>query len=146
MGSHTSQSNIVEFQRFQNRAALICTQCFTYDIPSSALLNDLGWLNIIKRHEYLKGILMFKCMSGEASSYLSDHFVESVFVHDRTMRHTNNQHLYIPFAYTNYYKNSLSINGANLWNNIPSDIKNVMNICDFKRNFKSYLKYVQSHE
>ena len=89
---------------------------------------------------------MFKCMSGEAPNYLSDHFVESVFVHDRTMRHTNNQHLYIPFAGRNYYKNSLSIYGANLWNGIPADIKNVMNICDFKRNFKSYLKYVQSHE
>ena len=144
--SHTSQSNIVKIQRFQNRAAGVCTQCFTYDIPSSVLLNNLGWLNINKRREYLTGILMFKCMSGEAPNYLSDHFVESVLVHDRTMRHTNNQHLYIPFAHTNYYKNSLSIYGANLWNGIPADIKNVTNICDFKRNFKSYLKYVQSYE
>ena len=76
---------------------------------------------------------MFKCMFGEAPNYLSDHFVEPVFVQDRTMRHANNQHLCIPFARTNYYKNYLSIYGANLWNGIPADIKNVTNICDLKR-------------
>ena len=59
---HTSNSNINKVQKFQNRAARICTQCFDYTISSSELLLDLGWLNNVKRRDFLTCILIFKCM------------------------------------------------------------------------------------
>ena len=136
---HTSSINIKKIPRFQNRATRICTQNFNYDIPSITLIHNLGWLNVIQRREYLTGLLMFKCRSCDAPNYLSDLFVETMFVHNRTTRTTNDHLLNIPFAHTNYYKSSLSVYGANLWNKIPLVIRQAQNVKLFKGLFKNWI-------
>jgi hypothetical protein len=137
---HTSNSNILRIQRFQNRAARICTQCFDYNVSSFCLINELGWLTVTERMEYLTGILMYKCMTGLAPNYLSDLFTETIYVHDINTRNVADNNLYIPRARTNAYKKSLSVYGAGLWNNIPNEIKLSPNIACFKYEYKCFIK------
>ena len=79
---------------------------------------------------------MFKCRSCDAQNYLSDLFAETMFVHNRITRTTNDHLLNIPFERTNYYKSSLSVYGANLWNTIPLVIRQAQN----GKLFKGYIK------
>ena len=82
---------------------------------------------------------MFKCRSCDAPNYLSDLFDETMFVHNRTTSTTNDHLLNIPFARTNYYKSSLSVYGANLWNKIPLVIRQAQNVKLFKGLFKNWI-------
>ena len=76
---------------------------------------------------------MYKCMNDEAPNYLCDLFMlftERLFVHERITRQVND--LYVPFAHTNYYKKSIGVYGASLWNKLPNEIKNAANIFLYK--------------
>ena len=136
---HTSNSNINKVQKFQNRAARICTQCFDYTISSSELLLDLGWLNIVKRRDFLTCILIFKCMSGEAPNYLCDLFMDLSYIHNVNIRSATERNLYVPFAHSSYYKKALSVYGPNIWNKLPNEIKTAQNISQFKYLLKCHL-------
>ena len=65
--------------------------------------------------------------------------VETMFLHNRTTRTTNDHLLNIPFARTNYYKSSLSVYGANMWNKIPLVIRQAQNVKLFKGLFKNWI-------
>ena len=136
---HTSNSNINKVQKFQNRAARICTQCFDYTISSSELLLDLGWLNNVKRRDFLTCILILKCMSGEAPNYLCDLFMDLSYIHNVNIRSATERNLYVPFAHSSYYKNALRVYGPNIWNKLPNEIKTAQNISQFKYLLKCHL-------
>ena len=50
---HTSVNNLLAIQRFQNRAARICTGCYDHDVESSVLIKSLSWLNVKERCDFL---------------------------------------------------------------------------------------------
>jgi len=49
------------------------------------------------------------------------------------------QGLIVKFARMNYRKFALSIRGPKIWNDIPISIRQVDNICQFKRNWRRYM-------
>ena len=135
----TSQHNLLRIQKFQNRAARICTGYFDHNISSLVLIRQLRWLTVKERRDFLTAVLMFKCTNNTAPNYLCDMFTYVSDVHNVNTRNTNNGNLYVPQPSTSYYTKSLSVNGAKLWNSLPLDIKNVHNVNIFKMKYKEFL-------
>ena len=136
---HTSKQNILKVQRFQNRAARICTTCYDFNISSSSLIKSLGWLTVTKRRDYLTLVLMYKCISSTAPDYLCDLFTYTNDIHDRNTRTADNMNLYVPKASSSSYSKSFSVFGAKLWNSIPCNTRNAPNIKIFKDMCKTFL-------
>ena len=135
----TSQHNLLCIQKFQNRAARICTGYFDHNISSLVLIRQLCWLTVKERRDFLTAVLMFKCINNTAPNYLCDMFTYVSDVHNVNTRNTNNGNLYVPQPSTSYYTKSLSVNGAKLWNSLPLDIKNVHNVNIFIMKYKEFL-------
>ena len=128
-------------QRFQNRAARICTGCFDHEIQSNILIKSLTWLNVKERCDFLTGILMYKCMHNIAPNYLCDLFTFSIDMRSANTRNALRYDLHniIPFTSTSGFKKSLSFYGAKLWNSIPFSIRTEPNIESFKLSYKWFL-------
>ena len=60
-----------KLQKLQNRAARIICKEFDWNISSTVLHSQLGWINIETRRDYFAGILMFKTIQGYGLNYLS---------------------------------------------------------------------------
>ena len=125
---HTANGNVMKIQHFQNRSAKIYTQYFNYDISSATLIHNLRWLCILERREIVTEVLMYKCMTGQESNYLSDLFTETRFLQNKNTKNVHKQYLSIPFVRTNYYKSSLSVYGTSIWNKIPLNIREAQNV------------------
>ena len=136
---HTTASNIVRVQRLQNRAARIVANNFNYEVSSSQIVHQLQWQNVSERRDLLTGIIMYKCTTGNAPNYLTDHFVYASDVHDHHTRQVSAEALHVPFAHTQYYQRSLAVAGPTLWNALPEHIRHSQSLPTFKYQYKRYL-------
>ena len=91
--SNTSEGNIDTIQLIQNYAARIIAVVQKFD-HISPKISALGWLPIKEHLLYRDTLLMFKCINGQAPSYLCDKFKQRDQVHDRNTR--SNEDLDIP--------------------------------------------------
>ena len=135
----SSKTNISKVQRLQNRVACIVSQCFDFNVSSLEMIKSLRWQNVTERRDFLCSILMHKCLYGHAPSYLSDHFVTLEAVPDRFTRLSNELMLHVPFARTNYLNRSFSIIGPKSWNNLPTDLRRIQNLDQFKNMYKQLI-------
>ena len=135
----SSKTNISKVQRLQNRVARIVSQCFDFNVSSLEIIKSLRWQNVTERRDFLRSILMHKCLYGHAPSYLSDHFVALEAVQDRFTRLSNELMLHVPFARTNYLNRSFSIIGPKSWNNLPTDLRRIQNLDQFKNMYKQLI-------
>ena len=65
--------------------------------------------------------MAFKCMTGMAPEYLSNKFISRGNISGRATR--SSQQLNIPLFKTKTGKRSFSYRIANMWNNLPPEIK-----------------------
>ena len=80
-----SETQIVNLQKLQNRAARIITGA-SYLQRSSDVLCELGWMTLETMRKRQKAILMFKILNGLTPPYLSEMFTHSASFHDYGMR------------------------------------------------------------
>ena len=92
---------------------------------SNAAMAELGWKTLKERRLQSKSRLMYKITHGMAPTVLIELFSTSSVIrpHDHNLRNSN-MNLYIPFPKTDYLKKCIGYNGAKLWNELPSEIKN----------------------
>ena len=102
-----------------------------FDTTSTDVLHKLKWLTSKERTNYHKCILMFKCLNDMSPNYLSSQF-ENVS-HGYETRQSS--HLKIKKCKTNMGQRSFVYCGANLWNNLPLNIRTLSSL----ENFKSHL-------
>ena len=131
--SRCSVANTSRLLKLQKRAARIILRC---DIltPSENMFNELQWLSFPKRVQYHTIAMMHK-----APAFISNMFIKTSDIHDRCLRSSDYNELRVPFSKTRYYENSFSVNGAKLWNSLPTNIKQISNINSFKNAVMSYL-------
>ena len=135
----TSQYNILKIQRLQNYAARIVTNNFDYiHCRGINIVNDLKWMNVKKRCDYFTCILMFKCIHGLAPNYLVDDVVMNFDVNGMFTR-SHDMNVYVPYVSSQFAKRSFKYSGAILWNELPSFLKDLHNISDFKRHLKCHI-------
>ena len=108
--------------KFQKRAAR-CILDKDTDTPSEEMFSELKWMKFPERVIYQKAILMFKISNNLAPQYLQDLFTHTTDIHQRALRSTSNNLLYVPKPKMELYRNSLSYSGSKIWNSIPENIK-----------------------
>ena len=107
-------------------------------IVAVELKSTLGWPSLQARRNYLKCVLVHKCLHGIAPSYLLSEFRHTHFFHGYNTRICDL--LPPPFAKTTKYQGSFRINAARSYNTLPRIIRQVDTLSEFKiklkRNFK----------
>ena len=86
-------------------------------IGAEELKSTLGWSNLKARRNYLKCVLVHKCLHGIASSYLLSEFRHVLLFRAYNTRSCDL--LRPPFAKTTRYQGSFRINGAWTYNSLP---------------------------
>ena len=128
--------------RLQNYAARIVTGNFDYvNSRGIDIVKLLNCMNIRQRRNYFALLLVFKCVSiNRAPDYLSNNFtmLNQVSQH-YSLRSSNSKDLIVPYVSSAVIKSSFTYNGAVLWNDLSSDVKNVTDLVCFKRALKNYV-------
>ena len=122
-----------KLQKLQNRAARILTFS-NYEVRSSVLLDELGW----ERLEYVRlkqlAVTMYKIHNDLSPSYLRRIFTNTSNVHSHNLRNSELNY-YVPRPRTESAKGSLHYRGSVVWNEIPSEIRNLSSLNVFKTSF-----------
>jgi hypothetical protein len=144
---HTTDENISNIQRFQNRAARIISQNFNYhNVNGFSLVLTMGWLTLEERRDYLTLITVYKSLNNIGPYFLSDMFTYISDIHSRPTRQSEHGDLYIPQVRTNYMKRSLQFNGPSLWNKLPLHIRNANSLNSFKWSCKGWIISLRTME
>ena len=97
-------TSIIKFQKRAARSILDKP----IETPSEELFAELKWITFPERVLYQKAILIYKIMHNLTPAYLTNMFTFSKEVHDRTLRSTADNLLYIPKPNIEHYRNSLA--------------------------------------
>ena len=127
-----------KLQVLQNRAARIITGASYLTVRTSDMFEQLNWEKLSERRMRQKAIMMFKIVNGMAPPYLVDMFSRK---HSNKVYHMrgSNQDLQLPKARTNYYKNSFAFTGTEVWNSLPTDLKE-------QKSLNSFIKKLEHHQ
>ena len=116
---YCGKTNRYYLDKLQIRAASIIEG---HRIPQSQVYHTFSWPSLQSRRDYLKCMLVFKCIHGLAPPYLLNEFSRSREYHSYNTRHRDL--LRLPLARTSKYQGSFRYSGAKTWNTLPSDLRN----------------------
>ena len=123
-----NQSILKQLQSLQNRAGRIIKGLKRrQDIEPH--LKNMHWLKVQERIEFKVILLTFKCIHGLAPKYLCDLIQYS----PSCSRHVN---LHCPVSTSS---KAFSAAAPKLWNNLPQDIKQIVDVDIFKIKLKAHL-------
>ena len=129
--------NLNPVQRVQNLLARIIFDNFDYiHSRCTDLVPSLKHQTTRERRDYCLCVLMFKCIHGLMSHYLSNDVTMHVDIPGYDTRRAENMDLYIPQCTKEIYKRSFSYKGSSLWNKLPPWVKESISLNDFKHNYR----------
>ena len=102
-----------------------------YRYESKPLFLSLNILNIYELNTYLIALFMFSYFQRNLPNYFNNYFRLNEMIHSHNTRSASNIH--IDFKRTNYGKFSLKYRGAQIWNEIPNNLKSTNSYHAFKR-------------
>ena len=133
----TTDTNLGKIQRIQSLAARIITGNFDYIHSRGVdIVRSLHLQTVKDRRDYFLCVLMFKCIHGLAPNYLRNDVTMYVDIHGYDTRSGENMDLYVPRVIKDIYKRSFSYMATNLWNQLPTDVKESATLDSFKQNYK----------
>ena len=97
--------------------------------------DELHWLDVPERIEYKLGLMMYRCLNGQAPRYLADHLITAsdAAPRRRHLRSANLNRLTVPRC-------RLSTYGCRaFWNSLPDELRNSDSFDSFKRFMKTIL-------
>ena len=130
-----------KLQKLQNRAARVVTKV-PFDTNSNHFLTTLNWERLSFLRKKRKALMIYKTMNGHAPDYLQRLFTQ---YHSNYNLRNSEGKLALPKPITNYLKRRFSYSGATLWNNLPSSLRNVGSVDQFKRKLKKVSSISDSH-
>ena len=95
----------------------------------------LYWMQFPQRVQYQKAIMMYKIFNNLAPEYLQGLFQHTADIHQRALRSTSDNLLYIPKPNLEQFRNTLSYSGSKIWNSIPEHIKHSESVAHFKQKY-----------
>ena len=102
------------------------------------VLHQLHWLPVKYRFDYKIGLIVFKCLHDLAPSYLSD--LLKPYVPTRSLRSANRDLLQVPKSRLCTFRDKAFTSFApKLWNNLPSELRQIESLEHFKSVYKTYL-------
>ena len=132
----TSNTNKIRLQLLQSRAARLISGSGPRT-NRNTMFKSLGWLSLQNRRDYHKCIMVYKCRNGLAPQYLADLFRSNDVNHSYPTR--NSSQLRATKTRTEYYHNSFTVSGQNLWNSLPGSIRDSQSISVFKKSLFDHL-------
>ena len=127
---------IKKLQCVQNASARLITRTKKTDHISPVLF-ELHWLPIQQRIKFKLLMLTFKSLHGLAPSYLAD--LLAWYEPTRELRSANRQLLRVKPAKLSYGKRAFVTAAPELWNSLPTDIRQCHTVSSFKCKLKTYL-------
>ena len=128
-----------KIQKLQNRAALIVSNEYNWNISSSELIEQLKWMNIKTRRDYFISLIMFKTVNGFGLNYLLNELTVTQDYHNYYTRASSNNLIVLPRPHSELFKTSMKYYACDLWNSLPGHIKSAENIQTFKSMYKRYI-------
>jgi len=123
----------------------VVSDTLKFDRGLTSLLHDeLHWLDVPERVTYKMGVMVYRCLHGQAPRYLADHLITSSDVASRLrLRSANRHQLIIPRRLNTYGRRAFSIAfaGPTVWNSLPDDLRDPACGSD---SIKQFLKTIQS--
>ena len=134
-GETPIMNTVIKFQKCAARSILDKS----IDTPSSEMFAELNWMTFPEMVNFQKAVMMFKIIHSLTPSYLHNLFQFTNVIHNRSLRSTFEDLLYIPKPKLEIYRNMLTYSGSKIWNAIPENIRNSDSLPHFK---KKYLQWV----
>ena len=128
---------LTALQTLQNRAARIVTKS-SWFTPSSAMLSQVGWLNVKQMITYHSLVLIFRARHDKKPLYLYNQISTGFNVNTRlaATNGINNQRR----ISTNLGKQSFLPRTVDEWNKLPPDIRSMTNLLKFKSALHAWVK------
>ena len=127
-------------QSVLNAAARLVYSARKYDHVTS-LLQELHWLRVPQRIEYKLAVLTFRCLHGQAPSYLTDSLRRTADVESRQhLRSAMTNSLVVPTTRCSTIGDrSFAAAAPRIWNSLPSRVTSSSSLTTFKRQLKTEL-------
>src|SRR6218665_873149 len=118
-----------------------------FDPITDDLRDQLHWLPIRQRIQYKLGVLVCKCLRGDAPSYLTD-MISPVGNGSKRLRSAAHGDLAVPRTRTvRMGSRGFAVSGPTLWNSLPVELKTAhIPLEIFKSKLKSYLFIIAYHD
>ena len=128
-----------KLQRVQNIAAKLVLNRTKYE-SSTESRKQLHWLPITARTEFKIIVLVYKCLHGNAPEYLQKILTPKLVLREGLRSSTFTSNLHIPKTSRHTFASrSFSVSGPSLWNELPYNIKECINLKMFRKEVKTYL-------
>ena len=132
-----ASKKLERLQKVQNNAARFIVKQPRMDHITPTLIT-LHWLPVKYRIEYKILLLVYKCVTGVAPSYLAS--LIPPYIPGRSgLRSASSNQRAKQITKKKYGDRAFSHSGPHLWNNINLDLKNSPSIEVFKKDLKTYL-------
>ena len=132
-----ASKKLERLQKIQNNAARLIVKQPRMDHITPTLIT-LHWLPVKYRIEYKILLLVYKCVTGVAPSYLASLIPPYIPGHSGLRSASSNQQAK-QITKKKYGDRAFSHSGPHLWNNINLDLKNSPSTEVFKKDLKTYL-------
>lgn len=132
-----TKEQISHIQLIQNRAMRTILKC-DYLTSREFMLRALNWLSIDQKIKLNTLITIFKIKNGLLPIYLSENINYNRTEHGMNTRNRNDFKL--PRISSERAKKNIYYNGLKLFNELPNEIKNEVNIVRFKENCFTYIR------
>ena len=113
-----------------------------FDPISDDIRDILHWLPVHQRIDFKLGLLVYKCLHGNAPGYLSEMLKQkSEIPAHHCLRSFRHGFLEVPFNRSKTIgPRSFATTGPTLWNSLPEEIRDgTLNLTDFKKLLKTHL-------
>ena len=131
---------IRRLQSVQNAAARLVSGARRHG-HITPVLADLHWLPVSQRVLFKTAVLVWKCLHGEAPSYLADLCIPVASLEGRQqLRSAASGVLLVPRARTSIGQRAFVVFGPSTWNSLPAYLRSSdMSLATFQRQLKTYL-------
>jgi len=111
-----------------NAAARVVSDTRKFDRGLKAILhNELHWLDVPERIEYKLGVMVYRCLQGQAPCYLADHLIPASDAAPRRgrLQSANRNYLTVPRCRLSTYGcRAFDYTGPTVWNSLPDELRN----------------------
>lgn len=129
--------DITKIQHVQNTAARLVLRASRRQ-HITPILRQLHWLPIEQRTKYKILLLVFKIFCGMSPVFIAD--LVNIRTRSRFVKHSQERLLIKPMTQNQFYgERSFAFAAAELWNNLPNNIRESSSVGIFKSRLKTHL-------
>ena len=136
---NTTSKNIDKVYKMQKRALRVILNA-DFDTPTEVLFERFRVLSVRQRIFYFTCIMVYKCFSNTAPSYLIEKIVTLNDVHTYQTRGASTCKLLLPRFRTETGQRSFAMRAARAWNSLPDEVRCSTNMNNFKSQLNSYIR------